>query len=713
MSRIPVNHQADNDDIDIKQIANTLWASKWLIIIFTIIAWFLGNIYGRIATPIYEANSLLQIEAKSSGFAGLTGLSDAFGGGDGAGTSTELQLLKSRKVMSPTVRKFNLELIAKPLKLPLIGNYYYRTFDEEAGFRDPVLSQYFNVSKEYAWGGEKIVAKQFDVPKLLYGKKFEIIALEDGKYKLLADEKIIFEGLVGENHHVDAWGIDIEITKLLARPGTYFTIAHIDPIVAVQALTNRLIIEETGSSDIVFIKMKGADKAEIRDLIKSILLTYQQQNVDFNNVEASRSLNFVRNQLPNSVGNMKDAEQEIYEYRLTNNTVDLSQKTQQLLAKLLNIEASLNDLEFAEPELSRKFKAEHPIYIEFLRRRATLLKKKAETEQKAADIPTEQFNLFKLQRNVEITQKTYLQTLNRYEELRIIQAGTTGSIRIIDEVVVHPAAIQPRRSIISIVSIFLGLFSAIGIILARASMSKKITHLEQFNAVGAEIIVSVPVSQNQQKLDKAKARKGEVRVLSHLNPDDAAVEAYRSLRTRLHFGLNNANTKSILISGSNSEIDSTIISQNLAVLFAQSGLKTLLIDANMRNGNAHDNIGVNSSLGLTEFLSGKTELNEVSQNTKVDNLDFIACGLPPRNPSELLMSKKFSQLCDTENGEYEYIIINAPSFLAYTDTSIISQYVGASLVAIKRNVTQFEDIEKIDLKLAAHETKFSGYIYSL
>lgn len=714
MSQTNPVSQVDEDEIDIGQIISALWRGKWLIILLSIITGAMGVTYAIVATPIYESNALLQIEAKS-GASGLpNGLNDILSlGGGGAATSTELELLKSRKVIVPTIAKFHLEIIAEPKTFPIIGSYLHRTYIQKMGFRTPLFADYFDFTQAYAWGGEQIIVKQFKVPEYLYETRFDVIALGDAKYSLNLNNNEILIGELGEIYHIDDLNVDIQLDVLTGRIGTHFNLKHLDPILVADKLISDLIVAENGkTSGIVGMSLQGKDKTQIENIISYVLSTYQQQNIEYNSIEASKNLDFMADQLPDAAEQLRIAEEKIYEYRLTNKTVNLDAKSQQILAELLTVERELNKLKLQESDLSRKFKKQHPIYIEFLRKQKELEVKKSEITAQTAQISTEQFETFRLQRDVELAQTLYLQMVNRFESLKIIKAGTSGSIRVIDEAIVHPKAVKPQKVIIVIVATVAGIIFGIGFVLIRPMLVGGINNRRQLDVLGYNIYATIGTSANQKRLSKLKPKRGELRILSELKPDDMVVEALRNLRTNIHFTVAEADNNLIMLVGASPLVGKSFVVQNLAALLAQSGKKILLVDADLRRGKLHDAFGITSDPGLADYLKDDAELKQVCRETRAKNLDIITCGRKSSNPSELLLSENFAKLCKTQQKKYDYIIIDTPPVLAVTDASIIGEYAGTTLMVVRQDVSKLDEVEQAVGKLALTDIIVKGYVFN-
>ncbi|MCL5255387.1 MAG: polysaccharide biosynthesis tyrosine autokinase [Gammaproteobacteria bacterium] len=257
-----------------------------------------------------------------------------------------------------------------------------------------------------------------------------------------------------------------------------------------------------------------------------------------------------------------------------------------------------------------------------------------------------------------------MQLLNRNQEMNILRAGTVGNVRIIDEASVSPGAVAPRKALILALSIMLGGMVGVGIAFVLGFMRRGIETPKELEDAGISVYASVPLSEQQLKIEekiklavrrknKAQKQKFNTLLLARDNPEDNAVEALRALRTSLHFAMLEAKNKIVMISGPSPEVGKTFITSNLAVVLAQAGMKVLIIDADLRRGYLHTTFNLSNEHGVSDLLSGRCETQQAIKAAGVENLDFIARGTVPPNPSELLMHKRFSELLNWANETYE------------------------------------------------------------
>ncbi|NLF55410.1 MAG: tyrosine-protein kinase, partial [Thauera phenolivorans] len=231
---------ANRDDfINLGEIIGVLLDNKWLIAGVTAAFVVVGAGYATLATPIYRADALIQVEKKSGGIPGLSDLGDMLGAESKA--VTEIELLKSRSVIGAAVDNLKLDLRAEPVRFPLIGNWFARRFvpatpGETAA---PLLGL-----ASFAWGGERIDVFRLEVPPALVGEELELVAGADGHFSLAYEDTTLAEGRVGEE--VEANGLRIQLSELVARPGTRFNLVRRDRLATVRGYQDAVEARERG-----------------------------------------------------------------------------------------------------------------------------------------------------------------------------------------------------------------------------------------------------------------------------------------------------------------------------------------------------------------------------------------------------------------------------------------------------------------------------------
>ena len=138
-------------------------------------------------------------------------------------------------------------------------------------------------------------------------------------------------------------------------------------------------------------------------------------------------------------------------------------------------------------------------------------------------------------------------------------------------------------------------------------------------------------------------------------------EAFRAIRTALYFSTRGAAHKVIQVTSPHPGDGKSTLSSNLAVAIAHSGKKVVIIDADFRRPRVHKIFGVNNDAGISTVISEELDLADAIQQTPVANLDCLACGPRPDNPSELLTSARFDELLGILREKYDFVLVDSPA----------------------------------------------------
>ena len=178
-------------------------------------------------------------------------------------------------------------------------------------------------------------------------------------------------------------------------------------------------------------------------------------------------------------------------------------------------------------------------------------------------------------------------------------------------------------------------------------------------------------------------RNGKSALVATADPNSGGAEAYRSLRTALLFSPAAAGVRSLLVTSAVPGEGKTTVASNLSAVFAQQGVRVLLIDADLRRARLHSVFHVQRAPGLTSLVEGAVLPEQAVHATDVPNLSFLPSGAPPSNPSEVLGSKAMAVTLRFLSGQYDLIILDSPPLLSAADASILATLVDGVIMVVR------------------------------
>jgi tyrosine-protein kinase Etk/Wzc len=703
----------DQDSIDLLGIFGSLIDQKWLIGALTGAFMATGVAYAVLATPVYLANALVQVEPKKNDMLGFSDLNSMLGGQ--SPSVTEIGIIKSRAVIGKTVDDLRLDVDVTPNTFPVIGGFLARRYRGET--ESSVAAPRFGLNS-YAWGGERLEINRLNLPKELLGKKLTLIAGEQHQFQLFDEnDNLLVEGVAGEAFAKD--GIEGQIAQLSANPGTRFEVVRNPRIVTIQSYQDALDIAEQGKeSGIIRLALASTDAAEAVKILNKIASLYVQQNVQRTSAEAAQSLAFLQGQLPQVKRDLAKASDALNGYQTRGKTVNISLETQSVLEQVVSLDTRISELKMQQAEMDRKFTRQHPAYRALMTQIGELTQQQKALESKAQDLPATQQELLNLTRDVEVASQIYTQLLNKSQELDIVRAGAVGNVRLIDSADVDlTSPVKPKKALIVLIATFLGAFFGVALVLLRKSLSRGLEGPEAIEQLGLPVYASIPYSALQQEEDSKKIRAKDgadkpAYLLALRNPTDLSIESIRSLRTCLHFAGLDSTSNRIMISGPSPQVGKTFVSSNLAAVMAQSGQRVVLIDADMRKGHLHKTLNTPIDNGLSDLLVKRCSLEQAIHKVEVDNLHFISRGQVPPNPSELLMHANFRELLAQLSELYDVVIIDTPPLLAVTDAAIVGREAGISLIVTRFGVNPAKEIELTIRRFAQNGIELKGAVFN-
>ena len=206
-------------------------------------------------------------------------------------------------------------------------------------------------------------------------------------------------------------------------------------------------------------------------------------------------------------------------------------------------------------------------------------------------------------------------------------------------------------------------------------------------------------------------------VIAEHDPKSPISEIFRTLRTNIQFMSTKGKLRTLLVTSTLPGEGKSWVSANLAVTFAQAGKKVVIIDADMRKGRQYSIFGVSPRPGLSNYLSGMLDGEEIDDNlsnyiqeTEVENLYVISAGNIPPNPSELLIAPQMVNLLDQLKEMCDIIIIDGTPSQLVTDSLILTRLVDSTIIVTAQKHTKKEDLKRVITNIQNVGGKIAGVV---
>lgn len=693
-------------------------------------------LYLRYATPIYEATTaiLVKDEKKGGMLSELSAFSDlGIGGGSVNNVDNEIEILRSRTIVESTVKKLNLNI-----NLIAEGSVVDRDIYKDASIRVSFIDQtdLFKDAKS-ALRYNALTNNTFELTNdidneniILANKKVfnygEKIPTSLGNLIINKTNNIV------DNTRINYKSVKISIKPIESVAESYKGRINVEPISKTSSVVNISITDPVQKRAEVFldnmIQIYNQDAAQDKNFISEntsrfiagrlALIAKELDGVeqDVESFKKANRLTDIESEAKlfiegSSEYDKKGVETEI-QLNVVSSLLDFIKKStnSDLLPTNLitdNSDASglitsYNQLVLDRNRILKSATTENPSVIKLdqqisslkLNMAASLKRLQSNLQiqnrdiqsqenllnSKIGKIPVQERQFRVIARQQKVKEELYLYLLQKREETAISLAATEPNARVIDVAKAGKFPVSPKKKIIYLAGILIGLLIPFGFIYINSLLDTKIkSKLDLEGKTQIPFIGDIPTSNDVGELIKSESRT-------------SSAEAIRIVRTNLEFMLNKVPegvAKTLFVTSTFSSEGKTFISVNLAATFALSGRKVLLIGMDIRNPKFAEYIDV-PSLGLTNYLSsGESNIEDyIIKHAGYDNFFILPSGIVPPNPAELLMSRKVDQLFEKLKKEYDYIIVDTAPVSLVTDTLLVAKNADTFVYVMRANVLE-------------------------
>lgn len=532
------------------------------------------------------------------------------------------------------------------------------------------------------------------------------------------------------------------------------------------------ISEITNGASLLEIKLQGHNKNRIAEYLNTSVRIFEEEKIAQKTLFARKTQEYINNLFEQESKNLNAIEEDLGNYKIKNSIYDLSLEGQNLfeatvildkenrkikdgltylenLKKYLTknneysgevpvpavitiddskIPAAINELivkSSLKESLKDIVKESHP-QIQRINQEIGLIKSNLlenitslrsnykklleqnkerlrDYNKKLKNLPAKEQGLISFERNYKYSEANY-----NFLKQKSFEAGTAiqasvSDVKVIDTAIaLNQKPIYPKPMFNYLVALMLGTILPLFYIIIAELLDNKVKSIED-----VEKRYSIPI------LGAVGRNLATNNLAVYEKPKSMVAESFRALRSNIQFLFKtetSKRSKTLLVTSSVSGEGKTMVSINMATVFAMGGKKTILVGLDLRKPRIYDDFELTNEIGAVNYFIAQNTLDDIVIKTHVENLDVILSGPIPPNPSELLLSDRCTEMIETLKKQYDYIIIDSPPVALVSDSLELFKFSDAILYIIRQNYSELGMMKMIDEKYKNKEVANISYV---
>jgi capsular exopolysaccharide synthesis family protein len=749
-----MNNQIQNDEIDLKDLFKTIMKYKYIIAFFAIIFALASAIFAYTKPSIYSSFATIELQEDSNKWSPDDALKQAFSGGS-VNVENQIEILKSKSLADRALKDLNLKTRYFTVKNYRTKEYYNNSpfIVIDKILDDTIYGTTFNLTPvdEESFRLEIKPISKFSKRGVL--ALTGVQPLED--YELITYDKVhkYGEDIVSQWFTLNITKLSSleneEYSFAFVHPSiasdVYLSDLSVSQVSELSSIL-RVSIEDNVSlraSDLLnslfkaYLEQEVERKSEVANLsldfidnqLEEINKKLKTSETDLESYKEINDVISLSDKAKTVSTQLVEYESKIQELNIEENILN---NLFQYISNNQNLAGlSVGSITFADPALAILIKSLHeqasqkeallldytelhPEVKKFSQTIATLRRqivaslknnlKQLEQRKKSLNdliykyqksietLPKQERELTRLTRHFSVNEKVYSYLLEKRAETAILKSSTISNARILDIALNFSKPIKPKRVLIVLVGLILGVIVGLAYAFLREFFNNTIKNTEEIEKYSSIPIYGViPFNKNKKTLS----------VFS---------EAFRSIRTNLQFLPQNESSRIISVTSSVSGEGKTTIVAKLGEIISQTNKKVIVLDLDLRKASVHKEFDLPNNIGMSNYLTGQNSLTEVIKKTSNDFVDVITTGPLPPNPSELILNENMKNILDELKKSYDYILIDTPPVGLVTDALILMNYSDITFTIVRANYTRKEFIKNLDRLAKEHSHNHVGMI---
>ena len=588
--------------------------------------------------------------------------------------------------------------------------------------------------------------------RLLKGKKIRIEIIDENsfiltdlsnnqEYKKDFNKKFVFNNV----ELIIQYNINFSFDESADFPVTIVKFQSLQSLTSLYQDMIGVEQKERGST-VINISMLAEDEKKGVVFLNRLVDNYIRNEIREKNLASSNTVKFINSQLIEMSDSLALIEQQIQEYKNSNKITDLSLKAQSIYTNIVGLETELaktitmnnyydylssylskgdnlegvsvptsfgvNDIglnslinKLVEIQIKKNIlidggQVNNPAINQYNRQSKQLIinlqeaintsksannllladykRRIKKMEKSLSNIPQVEMELLNIERLQSISENIYVFLLKKRAEAKITSSSNVSDSKVLEPAVYfNKSPVSPDRNKVYMIAFLLGFLLPIIIIFIGELLNEKI-----ITRIDLEKTTKIPL------LGMISKNYSGYILLSKQSPKSSVYEGFRSLRSNLEFFNPSQEKKVYLVTSSISGEGKTYIAENLSIVFAKSGKKTLVVGADLRKPKLYSDFGFENKKGISNYILFNEPLSKVIFKSDIDNLDVLFAGPLPENPSDALLEDKFVDMMEKLKKKYDVIILDTPPVGLVADALALMKYSDINLYVTRQNYTK-------------------------
>ena len=739
-----MNRVQDNSKLAQQKLLRLIRRRWYLILGSVLITLLVAYAINRYSTPTYRVSASLIVKdpQKSMTYADLIFGSNS--NNNSINLTNEMILLKSYQYIATTIADLNFNIS------------YYK------GGMIKTTEIYGNSPLRL----EVDYEKSKSIP---YNRLIKVKVIDQKHYELIYNEENRYSGIFGQLQQINGFAFTLQAKQELpTHEELGFKVTASDHLTR-QYMGKLQIRPLVSNSSILEVSVIGSNPEKEIAFINTFMEKTSEINLREKNLNHQKAIDFIDQQLAYNKDTLQHIETRLVDFKDENNSIDLDAETSQMYSniqelerekveilmanryydylvetlkdenaineivipasvgvedpalsgfvnKLINtqieVDALASEKRFKNPILIekensiQKLKANIVVSVKNLKGANDMTLKNVERRlgnlyASLQKVPEAQRELISIQRNYGLSENLYMLLMEKKMEEAIKLAGNVSDYRTVNGATVVGGQMSPKSHQNYMIALLLGLLTPIGVLYLFVLLNDKVLSKEDIQGnTPFPVVGSVPIYR--EKYQK----------LSDIKPDTTTAEAFRTLRSDLNYLIGGNKGKVITVSSCVSGEGKTYCSQHLAYILALADQKVMLINADLRKPDAHQEYFQNPT-GLSEYLAGIATYKEIVNTSDLPNLKVINSGKLPPNPAELLINYRMeSLLLDLKNEDYNYIILDTAPMGVFSDALELARQSDFTLFMVRHGYTPRTAMQLINELMGEKELNSAGILYN-